>query len=115
MSTQEIQTTTLHPVDFKIKYLIQAGFYEDASEVISDAVRHLLLHHADYRVEIAVAAYVAEEISLGKAAEMTGLCLEDMKELLQDRGISLKLGPDTTAEAIAEVNALEEMLSERGQ
>ena len=64
-------------------------------------------------MEIAVAAYVAEEISLGKTAEMAGLCLDDMKEFLQDRGIPIKLGPETEAEAIAEVNALEEMLSER--
>jgi predicted HTH domain antitoxin len=114
MSSQEIQATVPHLIDLEIKYLIQTGFYKDTSEVISDAIRHLLLHHADYRVEIAVAAYVAEEISLCKAAEMMGLCLDDMKEFLQDRGISIKLGPETEAEAIAEVNALEEMLSERG-
>ena len=74
MSSREIQATVPHPVDFEIRYLIQAGFYKDTSEVISDAIRHLLLHHADYRVEIAVAAYVAEEISPGKSAEMAGLC-----------------------------------------
>ncbi|MBC8231358.1 UPF0175 family protein [bacterium] len=115
MSSQEIQAKLPSFVDLEIKYLIRTGFYNDTSEVISDAIKHLLLHHVDYRVEIAVAAYVAEEISLGKAAEMMGLCRDDMKEFLRDRGVSLKLGPETETEAIAEVNALEEMLNERCQ
>ncbi|MFQ6059276.1 MAG: UPF0175 family protein [Anaerolineae bacterium] len=99
-------------MDFDIEYLVRAGLYDDSSAVIADAMRHLLIQHPEYKVEIAVTAYQAEAISLGKAAEIAGICLEDMKELLRDRGIPLKLGPETKEEALAEIRALEEMLGE---
>jgi len=101
--------------EFQIKNLVRAGLYADRAAVVTDALRHLLIHRPDYRTEMAVAAYWAGEISLGKAAEIAGLCYEDMRELLRDRGVSLRLGPATHEEALAEIQALEEFLAERAR
>jgi predicted HTH domain antitoxin len=70
--------------------LVDIGIYENESEVIMDGIRHLLLHHPEYRMKVALERYKNSEISLGKASELAGLSIEEMKELLKDFGISLK-------------------------
>jgi predicted HTH domain antitoxin len=79
------------------KDLVRLGLYRNEREAVEDGIRHLLLSHPEYRVEIAVERYKREEISLGKAAQLAGLSLEEMKELLKDRGIPLK-GPEILEE-----------------
>jgi predicted HTH domain antitoxin len=81
--------------------LVRLGLYRNEREAVDDGIRHLLLSHPEYRVEIAVERYKLEEISLGKAAQVAGLSLEEMKELLRDRGIPLK-GPETLEEVQAD-------------
>ncbi len=96
------------PFASEINLLVKAGLYQNPAEVITDAVRQLLIQNPHYRQEIAITAYQAEEISIGKAAEMAGLSYVDMMELLRSRGISLKLGPETEADAVAEIEAMRE-------
>lgn len=48
-------------------------------------------------------AYLAEEISLGRAAELLGLSRFDAQERFRRLGIPLLLGPATLEEARAEV------------
>jgi len=83
------------------KDLVRLGLYRTEREAVEDGIRHLLLSHPEYRVEIAVDRYRREEVSLGKAARIAGLSLEEMKELLRDRGIPL-LGPETLEEIRAD-------------
>jgi len=40
-----------------------------------------------------IGLYVLGEISLGKAAERTGVTRWEMEELLQEAGVELRLGP----------------------
>ncbi len=77
------------------KYLIKCGFYADEGQLRRDALRSLLVLRPEFRVEIAVQAYKEGEISLTKAAEMAGLCFEDMRELLLSRGIQPEIGYDS--------------------
>jgi Uncharacterised protein family (UPF0175). len=42
-----------------------------------------------------IGLYVLGEISLGKAAERTGVTRWEMEELLQEAGIELRLGPQS--------------------
>ena len=74
--------------------LVEAGFYKDESEVIRDGIKHLLLHHPEYKVKVAIERYKKEKISLGKAADIAGLSIEEMKELLKEQGIPLVWGED---------------------
>jgi predicted HTH domain antitoxin len=47
-----------------------------------------------------------EDISLGKAANLAGVSFEQMKEILQSRGVPLRLGAETKEEALEEVTTL---------
>jgi len=70
--------------------LVALGLYGNEQDVIDDGIRHILRSHPEYKIEIAVKKYKHEEVSLGKAADIAGISLEDMKELLRTRGVALK-------------------------
>jgi predicted HTH domain antitoxin len=53
----------------------------------------------------ALQAYLAAEISLGKAAELLGLYCLELQERLHRLGVPLRLGPATLEEAWAEIEA----------
>ncbi len=70
--------------------LVALGLYGNEQDVIDDGIRHILRSHPEYKIEIAIKKYREEEASLGKAADIAGISLEDMKELLRTRGVALK-------------------------
>jgi predicted HTH domain antitoxin len=55
---------------------------------------------------LAIHRYQVEPISLAKAAHLAGVSWAQMRELLLQRGIQPRLGPETLAEAEAEVQTL---------
>jgi predicted HTH domain antitoxin len=76
----------------EIDSLIRTRTYSSREEVISDAVRALLVLKPGLRIEIALDLYKNGEVSLWKAAEISGLCLEEFKELLASRSIRIEVG-----------------------
>ncbi len=81
----------------KPKELVDLALYKDEQEVIDEGVRYILRSHPEYRIEIAIKRYKEEAVSLGRAADLAGISLEEMKEVLRTRGIALK-GPESKAE-----------------
>jgi predicted HTH domain antitoxin len=81
----------------KPKELVDLALYKDEQEVIDEGVRYILRSHPEYRIEIAVKRYKEEAVSLGRAADLAGISLEEMKEVLRSRGVALK-GPESKAE-----------------
>ena len=55
--------------------------------------------------------YQTENISLGKAAEIAGLCWDDMKQILMKNGIRPRLGPETIEEAKEEILSTERIIN----
>ena len=51
-----------------------------------------------------IGLYVLGEISLGKAAERTGVTRWEMEEILQDAGVELRLGPQSKDDLEDEVD-----------
>jgi len=51
-----------------------------------------------------IGLYVLGEISLGKAAERTGVTRWEMEEILQEAGVKLRLGPQSMDELEDEVD-----------
>jgi predicted HTH domain antitoxin len=51
-----------------------------------------------------IGLYVLGEISLGKAAEHTGVTRWEMEEILQEAGVELRLGPRSMDELEDEVD-----------
>lgn len=82
---------TLPPLMKKeLDVVASTGYYDNKSEFIRDAIRTLLAARRDVRYALACALYDKEEISLGKAAEMADVNIEEMKRMLHGRGISIK-------------------------
>lgn len=93
----------------EIEYLLKIGAYRTEGEVLKDALRQLLLSRPGYRIDIAVKLYTDDKISLGRAAELAGISIDEMKEVLMQRGIKPKLGIETIEEALDEIDALKEI------
>ena len=81
----------------KTREFVDLGLYESERDVIEDGIRHILRSHPEYRIEIAVEKYKQEKASLGKAADIAGVSLEEIKEIVKSRGVSLK-GPRSIEE-----------------
>lgn len=92
--------------------LVEAKIYDSEDAAIQDALRHLLRVRPDLRVRLAVHRYVNDDISLAKAASLAGVSWAQMKEILIERGIPPRLGPETLADALKEVGALREHLQQ---
>ena len=76
----------------EIDFLVRIRSYGSREAVISDAVRALLVLKPGLKMEVALDLYKNGEVSLWRAAEMTGLCLEEFKELLASRSIRIEVG-----------------------
>lgn len=72
--------------------IAELGAYKDKNAFILDAINTLLSSHIELRISIACKLYENEEASLGKAAEIVGTSIEEMKNILSEHGINLKIG-----------------------
>ena len=86
-------------VNSQLKDLVSLGLYKSEDEAIDDALQHLLEAHPDYKLKLAMYRYQTEEISIGKTAEIAGLCWEDMRDALIKNGIRPRFAPETIEEA----------------
>jgi predicted HTH domain antitoxin len=91
--------------------LVQAGLYPNEQTVIKEALQVLWQERPHLRIEWAIYQYQTQEISLGKAAAIAGVCFDRMKEILMQRAIQPRLGPETIAEARQELEVVEQSLA----
>ena len=103
------RTTTMRPAE--ARDFVEARLYESEDEVIRDALRHLLRARPEARIQLAVHRYQTEELSLAKAADLAGVSWAQMRDILREKGVALKLGPETMEEAEKEVGALRDFLA----
>jgi len=66
--------------------------------------------HPDLRIGLALYRYEHEGLSLAKAAALAGVSWAQMKEIMLERGIQPRLGPETLEEAKEEVEVLRRYL-----
>lgn len=86
--------------------LVAAQLYESEAAVVQDALRYLLRARPDLRINLAVYRYTTEDLSLAKAAQLAGVSWPTMRDILRERGVTLRLGPETVDEAHQEIQAL---------
>jgi predicted HTH domain antitoxin len=96
-----------------VQDLVDAKLYDSREAAIEDAVRHLLRSRPDLRIQVAIHRYLNESLSLAVAANIAGVSWLQMKEILIERGIPPRLGPDTIAEAQDEVESLRNFFNNR--
>jgi len=89
------RTTATIPDDLTalVEGAVSAGIFENKS----DAIRHVLRDYFDdnqnARIAAAVSLYDDEEISLGTAARLAGVTRFEMRDILREDGIELRVGP----------------------
>jgi predicted HTH domain antitoxin len=97
-----------------IRDFVDVDLYPDEESVVRDALRSLLRTRPEMRLELAVRRYEAEEdLSLAKAASIAGVSFDQMKEILAERGIPLRLGPGSVEEAQADIAEIKSWFDER--
>jgi predicted HTH domain antitoxin len=85
---------------------VEARLYNSEEDVIQDALRHLLRARPELRIQLAVHRYQTEKLSLAKAASLAGVSWAQMKDILLERGVQPRLGPETLEEAENEAQSL---------
>jgi predicted HTH domain antitoxin len=90
--------------------LVDARLYTSRDAVVEDALRHLLRARPDLRINLAIFRYQQEQISLAQAASLAGISWSQMREVMVQRGVAVRLGPASLDEARAEVETLRRAL-----
>ncbi|HYU32278.1 MAG TPA: UPF0175 family protein [Thermoanaerobaculia bacterium] len=75
-------------LEAELDAITETGLYDSRESFLSDAVQTLLAARPDLRQAVAFRLYEKGILSLGRTAEWTGLSIEDLKEILHQRGIS---------------------------
>ena len=88
--------------DQEITALVRLGLYQSREEVISDAVRNLLLNNRSLRLELALDLFKTDEVSLGRGAEIAGLDRWQFQDVLHERGIPIVIEAQSAEEMDAE-------------
>ena len=70
-----------------VSVLIERGIYKDRDALLQDALRALLRSKPELRGQLAVALYQRGDVSLTRAAEISGLDIESCKELLREASV----------------------------
>jgi predicted HTH domain antitoxin len=76
-----------------VTVLIERGIYKDREALVHDALRALLRSKPELRGQLAVALYQRGDVSLTRAAEISGLDIESCKELLREAGVARRIPP----------------------
>ena len=87
-------------IDWEVEQLVKARLFPDEQAVLRSALRALFQAQPELRRQMAIRAYTSGEISLGKAAELLGVSLEEMKDILSEAGAEIHLGPRTVEELL---------------
>ncbi len=103
MATKSIKSETVsftlpQMMKLELSAIPETGYYDSSSEFLRDAMRSLFKERKDLRLAIASILYKNEDISLGKAVEISGTSYSEMKKILSEKGIKLKRGTTTVNE-----------------
>lgn len=92
-------------IEMEIDALVDSGYYSSKSDVAKDAFRTLFETKKNLRVVSAVELYKRGKVSIGRAAEIASVSLEEFKNILSSFGVSIEVdakGSDEGAKEILE-------------
>lgn len=105
------RTTATIPDDLTdlIEGAVKAGIFENKSDAIRHVLREYFDQHQNARIAAAVALYEESEITLGTAARLADVNRFEMRDILREEGVELRLGPEDMAAAKEEIDAAREL------
>lgn len=105
------RTTATIPDDLTdlIEGAVKAGIFENKSDAIRHVLREYFDQHQNARIAAAVALYEEDEVTLGTAARLADVNRFEMRDILREEGVELRLGPEDMAAAREEIDAAREL------
>ena len=97
-------------MEMEIDALVKRGYYDNRSEIFREALRNLFASNQTLRISAVVELYQEGRISLGKAAEMAGLSIEEMKEILDSQNVIFERGPTDQKELEEQVEQMKKRM-----
>ncbi len=82
-------------IHWEISQLVKTKLFPDEQAVLRSAMRALFQSQPEIRRQMVIRAYIAGEISLGKAAEIMGFSHEEMKDIIKESEAEIHMGPRT--------------------
>lgn len=71
----------------EIDALVKAGYFSSETDVVKDALITFLYENRSLRIAAAIQLYKDGEVTLGKAAEIADISIEEFKKRLKESGI----------------------------
>lgn len=99
------RTTATIPDDLTdlMEGAVKAGIFENKSDAIRHVLREYFEEHENARIAAAVTLYEDEEITLGTAARLADINRFEMRDILREEGVELRIGPEDMAAAREEI------------
>ncbi|WP_247730281.1 UPF0175 family protein [Halovivax limisalsi] len=101
------RTTATIPEDLTdlMEGAVRAGIFENKSDAIRHVLREYFEANQEARIAAAVSLYSDGEITLGTAARLAGVNRFEMRDVLREEGVELRVGPEDVAAAREEIDA----------
>ena len=93
---------TITTPSWEINQLVKTHLFPDEQAVLRSALRALFQMQPQLKQQMVIRTYAAGEMSLGKAAELMGVSLEEMKDILIENETEIHLGPRAIDELLAD-------------
>jgi len=82
-----VSITLPQKMNEEINAIIKAGYYDNRSELIREALRVFFAQKAEIRLVAALELYKEGKITISRAAEIAGLPFDSMKTILEDENL----------------------------
>lgn len=105
------RTTATIPDDLTdlMEGAIKAGIFENKSDAIRHVLREYFKENRNARISAAVSLYRDGEITMGTAARLAGVNRFEMRDVLREEGVELRVGPEDMTAARDEIEAARDL------
>ena len=101
----------IHSPDLEkeVNALIDSGLYPNPHAVIIDALENLVQIKKSSRLDAVIQSYREGEVTLGRAAELTGIHRFEFEEILKAKGVVKEVDVDSVEELEAGVSVIKSL------
>lgn len=99
------RTTATIPddLDALVDGAVEAGVFENKSDAIRHVLREFFDTHENERLAAAVHLYAKGDLSLGDAARLADVDRFEMRDVLREHDVDLRLGPEDMDDAASDI------------